>query len=701
MLAREDLLLEIHTEELPAQSLEFLASALARLLTQQLQQAQLTFSEVTYYATPRRLAVIVTQLAAQQSSTVLRKKGPALSIAYDANGQPTAACLGFARSCGVTPSDLRVVTTKAGKWLEYHAAVTACATMQLLPALITQALADLPIAKPMRWGQQTLSFVRPVHGLLVIFANQVVPMSLYGVKSSNFTYGHRFHHPQAIYIDQPQHYQQLLHDTGQVIVAMATRQAKIVEQAEAVVAKTLGPAAQVLFAADLLTEITGLVEWPIALCGSFAPEFLTIPAAILIAVMQKHQRYFPVVTTTAAETDTTPALQPYYVTITNIDSNNSAAIIAANNQVLQARLADAAFFIAQDQQQALVARVDLLQHVVFHEQLGSLFDKTMRIQQISAYLANCLAVDGALVARAALLAKADLTTTMVAEFPELQGIVGEYYALHDQEDRRVAVAIATHYYPRHASDQLPNDELGVILAIAERLDTIVGLFGVQLIPTGDKDPYALRRAALGVIRIIIANKLSLNLLELLHYIVSCYAGLVTHTTIPQVLNFIEERFKHFMHEQGIAYDIIAAVTPLNNPNFYDRYQRLLAVHEFNNTAAAVPLIQAHKRITKILAKNANLVILSQQINTALLTEPAEIALFLAMQDLTVTLASLKTQGDYHAMLRAIVTITAPINDFFAQVLVMTAAASCANRLLLLQQLRELLLTVADFSCLTI
>lgn len=688
MLTKADFLLEIQTEELPAKELERLGSALCAGITQRLIQIQLTFSAAQYYVTPRRLAVLVENLDLEQSSQVISKKGPAITAAYDHNGQPTAACLGFAQNCGVDHGALQVVTTATGTWLQYQQTLPKQATINLLPALIKTAITTLPIAKAMRWGQGNYSFVRPITGLLSLLGSTIVPVQLFGLDSQNYTVGLRFHRPQQIVINQPKQYLSFLQEQGKVIVDHALRKQMIVKQANALAQQVLGPDQQVVCAPALLDEVTGLVEWPIAICGSFAPKFLHLPDEVLIAVMQNHQRYFPIVNQSGK-------LQPHYIAIINLDPDNPETIINANNQVLRARLSDAAFFIEQDQQQTLENRVPTLHNISFQASLGSLYTKTERLQKIASYLAEVLHADATLVLRAAFLAKADLTTNIVGEFPELQGIIGKYYAQQEQEHQLVALALAEQYYPRYAKDQLPTTIISCIVGLADRLDTLIGLFGVNLAPSGEKDPYALRRAALGVIRIILEHQISLELSSCLEYIFTCYHGLLQQQTVAQVLNFIQERYKHFLSDQDLTPDLVAAAYAGKAHNLYDIYQCVLALKAFKNDIHATSLAQAHKRLRKILAQNLALVTDNTTFNPKLCHHAAEIAL---ADQITQLQTQFVTTHNYVAMLQELLVLVPMITNFFQHVLVISADHSqSTNRLLLLQQLNQLLLTVADLT----
>lgn len=698
MRRHEDFLLEIHTEELPPKSLTALGAALLAAMEKQLQKAQLAFAGGQYYVTPRRLALLMTAVASQQAATTVERKGPAFSAAYDAAGKPTAACLGFARSCGVAPDALITLTTPQGEWVGYREQVAGKTTLSLLAEMIQQVVTSLPIAKRMRWGTQTENFIRPVHAILAVFGKDVVELKLWGCHSDRFTYGHRFHYPKSIKIAQPRAYAQLLREKGYVIADFAERQALIRSSAQQVVNNQLGSEAQVLFDEQLLHEVTGLVEWPVAICGRFADDFLKLPAPVLIAALQDHQRYFPIA-------DANGQLLPYFAALINIESRDLARVILGNERVLQARLADAAFFFETDKKIKLAERVADLKGIVFQAKLGTVYDKSQRLITLTGYLATLFKnVDRELIQRAALLAKADLTTGMVGEFPELQGVMGRYYALHDQEDPQVAQALEDHYKPRFATDDLPHTLVGCLLAIAERCDTLMGLFGIHHLPSGDKDPYGLRRAALGIIKIVLDKALDVHLMPLLAQAFAAYPQLENNDAVSQVFNFITERLKGWCQEQGIEPDVIAAVMAPQaqrepNDNLFDLYQRLRAVQNFKALSEAQALTMANKRVSNILAQAPD--ITASQLESSLFEYPEEENLAALLKTTQQQLEPLYQRRDYQQVMMLLAHLRTPIDAFFDRVMVMVDDnPKRNNRLLLLKALRGLFAQIADIALLS-
>jgi glycyl-tRNA synthetase beta chain len=685
----EDFLLEIHTEELPPKSLVTLAQALLSEMEKQLQKANLAFSASEYYATPRRLAVLIKNLEVEQSAQVIERKGPALSAAFDANGKPTPACLGFARSCGVEPEALMTIKAQNGEWVGYKETVAGKASAELLPAMIQSSLSALPIPKRMRWGNSEDTFIRPVHAVIALLGNKVVNTTLLGCSASHFTYGHRFHYPQAIKINHPQEYVTTLADKAYVIADFAARRKIIREQAEAVVKSNLQQAAQVLFDDKLLDEVTGIVEWPVAIFGSFDSRFLSVPTPVLISAMQDHQRYFPVV-------DQQGKLLPYFAAISNIASQDIPRVVAGNERVLRARLSDASFFFETDKKKKLADRVEALKGIIFQAKLGTLQDKTQRLIKLLEFMQA-----DASVIRAALLCKADLTSEMVGEFPELQGVMGYYYAKHDGETEVVAQAIVDHYKPRFSGDILPTEKSGCLLALADRIDTLVGIFGINQIPTGDKDPFGLRRAAIGVLRILIEKEMDIDLGTLLNYAASCFGNLENKEVVPQLLKFMQDRLKSLVQEQGYTSDVFAAVAALNITRPYDMYQRIKAVQSFKQLPDAESLAMANKRVSNILTQ-CQKTISMKAIDVSLLSDDAEKTLVSSMAEQESSIAPLYQGANYVEVLSHLAHLRGPVDKFFDQVLVMVDDKKLReNRLLILQQLRSLFLQVADIAFLAV
>jgi len=504
-MVKQDLLIEIGTEELPPKALDQLSTAFQSSIESQLTQAELTFDSIQRYATPRRLALLITQLDTAQADRNIERKGPAVKAAFDQDGNPTKAAEGFARSCGVAVSELEQIDTPKGAWLIFHQNQPGQQTETLLPAMVEQALARLPIPKRMRWGDGDAEFVRPVHWVVMLMGDKTIDCKIMGLQAGRTTRGHRFHHPDPIELTSPASYAETLFDPGHVIADISVRREKIRTQVEQIATD-----AGMLAAIDitLLDEVTALNEWPVAVMGTFDERFLEVPSEALIKAMQEHQKYFPVV-------DSEGRLQPYFITISNIQSQDPSQVSAGNERVIRPRFSDAAFFWEQDLKQPLDTLATKLGSVVFQEKLGSLQDKSKRISQLAQLIAEQLGLDPAQAARAAELSKCDLLSNMVGEFPSLQGVMGRYYAEHAGEGGDIPAAIEEHYLPRHAGDSLPKTDCGRAIAIADRLDTLVGIFAIGQKPTGEKDPFGLRRAALGVLRILIETPLQLDLETLL------------------------------------------------------------------------------------------------------------------------------------------------------------------------------------------
>lgn len=692
-MSPQDLLLELHTEELPPKALTTLGTALKQELERQLQKANLSFGAATVYATPRRLAVLIKKVAALQAAQTSERKGPALTAAYDKEGKPTPACLGFARSCGVEVSALITIKNPGGEWVGFQETLPGKPTVALLPAMVQQSLAQLPIAKRMRWGANTETFIRPVHSVILLFGKEVVAATIMGHKTDRFTVGHRFHHPKPIKITSPSKYADILEKKAYVVADFAKRKQFIRERAEAAVQLALGKEANIQFDPALLDEVTGLVEWPIAIVGHFDPKFLSLPAPALISAMQDHQRYFPIV-------DQAQQLMPCFAAITNIESKDINGVIAGNERVLRARLSDAAFFYQKDKQQKLEARVDALKGIVFQAKLGTLYDKTQRlVKLVEAVSFFEEGESGEISARAALLAKTDLVTEMVGEFPELQGVMGYYYALNDQEPTTVAQAIVEHYKPRYSGDTLPATPAGCMLALVDRIDTLVGVFGINQIPTGDKDPFGLRRAALGVLRILIEKQIDLDLEDLLNSAAGNYPGLENKETVSQLLRFMLERLKAWYQEQGITPDVFAAVAALNLTRPYDMHRRIQAVQYFKGLPDAESLAMANKRVSNILGQYTDNIV-AKNIDPALFEDEAEHELARSLAEQNKRIAPLYAAGNYVEVLTQLATLRGPIDHFFERVLVMSEdQRKRENRLLMLSQLRALFLQVADIALL--
>lgn len=671
-----DFLFELQTEELPPKALRTLAEALLQNIKQGLRKIELSFDEENsqFFATPRRLAVLIKTLAAKQQDATIERKGPALEAAFDKGGKPTPACAGFARSCGVTPDQLIKIKNDNGAWVGFMQKTVGKTVKELLPTLAEQALAALPIPKRMRWGSSNVEFIRPVHSVIMLYGHEIIDAEILGCKTGRTTSGHRFLCNETLDITHPKDYAGILAKKGSVIADFTQRKEHI---RKAAIAAARAKNMRVLISETLLDEVTGLVEYPVAAFGHFDPSFLTVPQEALISAMQDHQRYFPVV-------DDNKKLLPHFITINNITSDDPQRIVAGNERVLRARLSDAAFFFETDKKIKLADRVDDLKNIIYQAKLGTLYDKSERIAQLALKIAPQLDVDPVLAKRAAMLSKADLTTALVGEFPELQGIAGYYYAKHDGENEAVATALNEQYMPRFSGDALPETMLGAVLALADRIDTLSGIFSIGLLPTGDKDPFGLRRAALGVLRILIEKKINLNLRAFVSEI---------------VWNFMLDRLKPYYQEQHIAPSVFAAVTALSLTDPYDIHCRIQAVQYFKNLPEAESLSVANKRVSNILAKYDS-AFTTNTINEKLFEHDSERTLAEKLKQQQQTILALSDAAEYQKVLSELAHLRQPVDHFFDQVLVMVEdKALRENRLLLLKQLRELFLHVADIALL--
>lgn len=688
----KDFLVELGTEELPPKSLLTLATDFRNNVEQALQKEKLGFKAVSYYATPRRLAVAVDALEEQAPDENTELWGPPLSVAFDKEGKPTKAAEAFASKNGLNVDDLKTKHSdeKVGK-LVHRSVSRGAKAVDLLPAVVQKALDDLPIARRMRWGASRAEFVRPVHWLVMLYGTDVVNCEIYGVKSSNLSKGHRFHANHDIPIQDRVSYQQTLTREGKIMPDFAGRQKAIAEQVNAK-AKELG--GQAVISDDLLDEVTALVEWPVALAGNFDREFLEVPAEALISSMKEHQKYFHVV-------DTDSKLMPHFITVSNLESKNPAQVIDGNERVIRPRLADAAFFFNTDRQTKLEARREKLKSVLFQAKLGTIFDKTARIEALSQQIAAKIGANTDLTSRAAQLSKCDLVSSMVYEFPDMQGIAGYHYATHDGEAPEVAQALIEQYRPRFAGDDVPESLTGALIAIADRLDTITGIFGIGQTPTGSKDPFGLRRASLGVLRIMVEKKLDLDLRELVTFAAGQFRNLPKATTVADdVLAYMLERFKAWYDEAGIAPEVFQAVSAKNLSCPLDIDNRVHAVAEFYKLPEAEALASANKRVSNIIAKQDSKI--PDQVNDSLLQEDAEKKLAGQVAAMRENVAPLFAQRNYTQALATLASLRAPVDNFFDNVMVMTDDEKLRNnRLALLQQLRELFLEVADISHLAV
>ncbi len=681
-----DCLIEIGTEELPPRALRSLSQNFAAIMQRALGEHDLVPGALEVFATPRRLAVLFRDTPTRQADQVIEKRGPALAAAFDDDGNPSRAALGFAGSCGVEVGQLERRETDKGSWLYFCSTQAGKSLQELLPQLLVTALAELPIPKRMRWGDRSDEFVRPVKWLLLMIDNEVVDTELFGLRSGNRSFGHRFHAPESLAIASPGEYEETLLSRGRVIASFEQRRdtiRKLVEEA----ASSLGGSAQI--EDDLLNEVTALVEYPVAVCGQFDARFLELPVEVLVTTMQENQKYF-------ALFDEDGALLPHFVAISNIDSRKPEVVAGGNERVIRPRFADAGFFFAQDQKQGLDVMRFRLDSVVFQEKLGSLGDKTARIIRLAKYIASHSGADQDLVRRAADLCKADLMSDMVGEFPKLQGVMGRYYAQLQQEEQSVCDAIEQHYWPRHAGDRLPQGPIAQALALADRLDSLIGIFGIGEKPGGDKDPFALRRAALGVLRIIVENRLTLDLRDLCQAAADGYHKQIeAATVIDEVIDYVFDRLRAYYQEQGIGFDIVDAVAYSRPGQLYDCDLRIRALHEFQSHEAALALAAANKRIGNILKKQGNI---ADTVDRSLLQESAETQLYDQLLERADAVAQQFAQGEYLEGLERLAELRPAVDLFFDQVMVMVDDEALKNnRLALLDQLLQSFRLVADFS----
>jgi len=685
MSTSQHLLFELGSEELPPKTLLKLSNALLNNIIQGLNAAELTFTGSKAYATPRRLAVFIENLASAQPDKIVEKRGPAIQAAFAPDGTPSKAAMGFAVSCGTSFEQLERLKTDKGEWLSYTQAVKGQETKNLIPDIIRHSIAGLPIAKRMRWGSFTTEFVRPVHWAVLLYGDSVIDTEILGLQTGAASQGHRFHAPQKITLVKPEDYADALYKQGHVIADFEQRKAIIRDAAQKAAAAVNGIAH---IEDDLLEEIAALNEWPVPITGTFDPRYLELPPEVLITTMQTNQKYFPV-------KNADGGLLAYFITFSNIESTNPKSIQQGNERVVTPRLSDAEFFWNQDRKKTLADRVDSLSSVVFQESLGTVFEKTKRVQNLAKFIAGHLHANIELAERAALLAKTDLMTEMVGEFGNLQGIMGRYYAQADNEPAEVALAIEEQYFPKQSGSPTAGSTTGQILAIAEKMDTLVGIFAVGLIPTGDKDPYALRRAALGILRTIIENKLNINVIELVEF-----AGAQIKTasdqsaTADRVIDFIFDRLKGYCLDQGYTADEFDAVITVNPAEPLDFMQRLQAVKAFRQLPEAESLAAANKRIRNILKKSES----QPAASVGALVEAQEKQLLQAALQSAEDIKPLLAQRDYQATLNRLAGLRNDVDAFFDHVMVMTDDLDLrASRLALLNLLSEQFLTCADIS----
>ena len=687
-MTTQNFLVEIGTEELPPKALKTLATSFADNVEAELNQAGLTFDKIEWFAAPRRLAVKVLNLATQQPSKEIEKRGPAVSAAFDAEGKPTKAAEGWARGFGITVEQAERIATDKGEWLVHRAKIEGQPTKNLLNSIVANALAKLPIPKPMRWADKTVQFIRPVHTVTMLLGDELIEGEILGVASARTIRGHRFLGEKEFEIQHADQYPQLLREKGSVVADFNERKAEILAKSQAK-ATALGGVADI--EESLLEEVTSLVEYPNVLAAKFEERFLAVPAEALVYTMKGDQKYFPIY-------DKDGKLLPHFIFVSNINPEDPTAIIEGNEKVVRPRLTDAEFFFKTDLKQKLVDRLLRLETVLFQQQLGTLKDKTDRIEQLAGEIAKQIGADEAKAKRAGLLSKCDLMTNMVFEFTDTQGVMGMHYARHDGEDEEVAVALNEQYMPRFAGDELPKSLVASAVALADKFDTLTGIFGIGQAPKGSADPFALRRAALGALRIIVEKNLPLDLEDLVKKSAALFGDKLTNqNVVADVVDFMLGRFRAWYQDEGIAVDVIQAVLARRPTRPADFDARVRAVSHFRTLDSAEALAAANKRVSNILAK-ADAAI--GEINLTACVEPAEKALAEAVLALRTEVQPLIAQGDYTAVLDKLANLRAPVDSFFDNVMVNAEdPALRQNRLAILNTLQGLFLQVADISVL--
>jgi len=688
-MSEKTFLVEIGTEELPPKALRSLAESFAANFTAELDNAGLGHGKVEWFAAPRRLALKVANLAASQPDREVEKRGPAVSAAFDASGQPTKAAEGWARGCGITVDQAERMVTDKGEWLLYRASVKGESAEALLANMVATSLSKLPIPKLMRWGASDVQFVRPVHTVTLLLGETLIPATILGIASDRVIRGHRFMGEPEFTIDSADQYPQILRERGKVIADYEARKAMIKANAEAAAAKIGGKADMI---ESLLEEVTSLVEWPVVLTAKFEEKFLAVPSEALVYTMKGDQKYFPVYSADGK-------LLPNFIFVANIESKDPQQIIAGNEKVVRPRLADAEFFFNTDRKKRLEEYLPRLDTVLFQQQLGTLRDKTDRIESLAGWIAGQIGADVNHATRAGLLSKCDLMTNMVFEFTDTQGVMGMHYARHDGEAEDVAVALNEQYQPRFAGDALPSSLVSCAVAIADKMDTLAGIFGIGQHPKGDKDPFALRRAALGVLRIIVEKNLNLDLQSLTEEAVRLYGEKLTNVNVvSEVVDFMLGRFRAWYQDEGYAVDTIQAVLARRPTRPADFDARVKAVSHFRTLDEAAALAAANKRVSNILAKSDET--LNDAIRASVLKEDAEIRLATQLVVLHDKLKSVFEEGRYQEALSELAALREPVDQFFESVMVNVEDKEVRiNRLTLLSELRELFLQVADISLL--
>lgn len=686
------ILFELGTEELPPKSLKTLQNALYDHVKTALGEQNIAFDDIKAYSAPRRLTLLIKGVGDYQPDRTETKKGPSIKASFDAEGNLSRAGQGFlqglnANGLNLTKDDLITISDKKGEYIAYTLTIKGEKVTDLMPSLIQKALDDLPIAKRMRSGASKDEFVRPVQWVVLMADDAVIPARIQGHDTSNRSRGHRYHAPDFFVIDHAEHYESLL-DKRFVVADFAKRQADIVAQVQKL-SNEIG--ANAIVPDELLDEVTALVDYPVALRASFPERFLAVPQEALISTMQADQKYFCL-------TDDNGKLKPNFIFISNIDSLDKSAVILGNEKVVRPRLSDAEFFFLQDQKRPLADFAETLKTRVFQDKLGTIWEKGERIAKLSASIATQIGANPDNASRAGILAKADLATTLVGEFPELQGIAGTYYAHKSGENADVANAISEQYLPKFSGDELPKTPIGIALALSDRLDTLVGIFGISQAPTGSKDPFSLRRASIGILRILIENKLPLNLASLVREALANFGDKLTNAnTFDDVMEFVGSRYRAMYTEQGVNVDTIQAVQAINPQSPLDFDERIRAVQAFRALPQAQVLAENNKRVANILAKADNV---GESVQENLLTETAEKALYQAILSAKETVKPLQDKADYQGVLTALTALASPLSDFFDNVMVNADDENLKNnRLALLGQVRTLFLSVADIGVL--
>ncbi len=687
-MSKRDFLVEIGTEELPPKALSTLSNSFRAEVLDGLNKEMLDHSEIKYFATPRRLALLVPDLDEKQADKPSEKFGPAVNAAFDIDGNPTPAASGFAKSCGVEVSQLATAEKDGIVKLAFSSTQTGKATQELLPSIVEAALAKLPIPKKMRWGESRDEFVRPVHWIVMLFGEEIIETNIMGVDSGRASRGHRFHYPQSIQIGKASDYEALLENPGNVIVDFSKRKelirSLVIEEGRKLDAITVVDEA-------LLDEVTSLVEFPVALAGEFEELYLEVPSEALILAMKSHQKCFYLL-------DKEERLLPYFVTVSNIRSKDPAQVIEGNERVVRPRLADAKFFYDTDRRKTLESRLEQLTKVVFQEKLGTVYDRSLRVARLAKFVAASIGENEDHSERAALLSKCDLVSNMVGEFADLQGLMGSYYARNDGEPEQVSKAINEQYMPRFSGDSLPTSITGSILAVADKLDSIVGLFAIGQPPTGSKDPFALRRSAIGVLRILVENKIDLDLMECISISVQGFEAIdVQLDTAENVFEFMLERFRSWYIEEGISSNVFQSVMALRPRRPLDFSKRIQAVAHFAELDQSAALAAANKRVSNMLDK-VNDTSVTVAIDESLFEESAEKVLFQELNSKELVVAPLFSSGKYTEGLDELGQLKDAVDKFFDDVLVMCEDKAVQNnRLALLQRLRSIFLQVADIS----